>query len=71
MGKDLGIAVAGISSFANELAHGEGTLQLLLRDPSIANQLKKMLGGMADAVEDAREAAPISAFTSILFSTLQ
>jgi phospholipid/cholesterol/gamma-HCH transport system substrate-binding protein len=71
MGNDLAIAVAGISKFADELANGEGTIQQLLRDPDVANELKKLVGGAREAIEDAREAAPISAFTSILFGALQ
>ncbi len=71
MGNDLAVAVAGISKFADELANGEGTIQQLLRDPDVANELKKLVGGAREAIEDAREAAPISAFTSILFGALQ
>ncbi|MHC5054778.1 MAG: MlaD family protein [Planctomycetota bacterium] len=71
MGEDLAVAVAGISSFANDLATKEGTLQKLVSDPDIANELKKLVGGAREAIEDAREAAPISAFTSILFGALQ
>jgi len=71
MGNDLAVAVAGISSFANDLATGEGTIQQLIKDPDVANELKKLVGGAREAIEDAREAAPISAFTSILFGALQ
>jgi len=71
MGDDLAMAVAGISKFAEDLSKGEGTIQQLIKDPDVANELKKLVGGAREAIEDAREAAPISAFTSILFGALQ
>jgi len=71
MGKNLADAVGGIASFADDLAKGEGTIAQLVKDPEVANELKKLVGGAREAIEDAREAAPISAFTSILFGALQ
>jgi phospholipid/cholesterol/gamma-HCH transport system substrate-binding protein len=71
MGERLDEAVTGIAEFATSLARGEGTIARLVNDPELYVEAKKLVGQAREAVEDAREAAPISAFTSILFGAIQ
>lgn len=71
MGNQLKSTIASISTFADGLAKGEGTIARLINDPDLYVEAKRLVSQMAEAVEDAREAAPISAFTSILFGALQ
>ncbi len=71
MGKQFKDTIANISTFADGLAKGEGTLARLINDPELYVEAKRLVTQAAEAVEDAREAAPISAFTSILFGALQ
>ncbi len=71
MGKQLKSTIASIAKFTEGLASGEGTLAQLINSPDIAVELKRLLSQAREAVEDAREAAPIAAFTSILFGAIQ
>jgi phospholipid/cholesterol/gamma-HCH transport system substrate-binding protein len=71
MGEDLKTTIANISRFAEGLGSGEGTISRLVNDPELYVEAKRLVTQAREAVEDAREAAPISAFTSILFGALQ
>ncbi len=68
MGNQLKTTIASMATFTEGLAKGEGTIARLINDPDLYVQLKKFVTQAGEAVEDAREAAPISAFTGILFS---
>jgi ABC-type transporter Mla subunit MlaD len=71
MGKQLKGTIENLATFADGLAKGEGTLARLINDPELYVEASRLVTGMAEAVEDAREAAPISAFTSMLFGAIQ
>ncbi len=71
MGDELAQAFTSIATFTKGLAEGEGTLAKLINDPELYVEIKRLIGQTREAIEDAREAAPISAFTSIIFSAVQ
>jgi phospholipid/cholesterol/gamma-HCH transport system substrate-binding protein len=71
MGAQVSSAIASFSSFADGLASGEGTIARLINDPELYIEAKRLISQAREAVEDAREAAPISAFTSVLFGAVQ
>ena len=64
-------AVTSIADFAENLATGEGTIARLINDPDLFTEIKRLVVQAREAVEDAREAAPISAFSSVLFGAIQ
>ena len=49
------------------LSNAEGTLGKLLMDDTLYNQLKSALDVVTQSLEEFREAAPITTFTSVLF----
>jgi len=71
MGQELREAVSNLSAFAAGLGKGEGTIARLVNDPQLYVEAQKLLFQAREAVEDAREAAPISSFASILLGALQ
>lgn len=71
MGQELGEAVSALNKFASDLSKGEGTIARLVSDPQLYVEAQKLLFQAREAVEDAREAAPISSFASILFGAIQ
>jgi len=71
MGDQFSSAISSFSTFADGLATGEGTIARLINDPELYVEAKRLLSQAREAVEDAREAAPISAFTSVLFGAVQ
>ncbi len=71
LGQKLDSAVSSIADFAENLARGEGTISRLINDPELFIEIKRLLSQAREAVEDAREAAPISAFSSMLFGAVQ
>jgi len=71
MGDDVAQAVSSVAKFAKGLVEGEGTLARLLNDPELYVEIKRLIGQTREAVEDAREAAPISTFSSIIFGAVQ
>jgi phospholipid/cholesterol/gamma-HCH transport system substrate-binding protein len=71
MGSQFSSAIGSFSTFADGLATGEGTIARLINDPELYVEAKRLLSQAREAVEDAREAAPISSFTSVLFGAVQ
>jgi phospholipid/cholesterol/gamma-HCH transport system substrate-binding protein len=71
LGTQLGRAVKSLADFAENLATGEGTIARLVNDPELFTEAKRLIFQAREAVEDAREAAPISAFSSVLFGAVQ
>ncbi|MFT7678476.1 MAG: phospholipid/cholesterol/gamma-HCH transport system substrate-binding protein [Planctomycetota bacterium] len=60
---DKVLAIANdIKAFSDALANGEGTIAKLLNDDEIYVELRKALRTLTGTLEEAREAAPISAF---------
>jgi phospholipid/cholesterol/gamma-HCH transport system substrate-binding protein len=71
MGGQFSSAITSFNKFAEGLSSGEGTIARLVNDPELYVEAKRLLSQAREAVEDAREAAPISAFTSVLFGAVQ
>lgn len=65
---DLSAAGASVRDISEVLAKGEGTLGRLMMDDELYDQLSGAIGLITRSLEDYREAAPISTFTSVLFS---
>ncbi len=68
---DISSGVANLSEVTAKLNTGEGTIARLINDREIFDELVRLVGGLTEAVEDARELAPISTFSSVLFSAVQ
>lgn len=73
--KSLADQVAGVAARADaimaSIAAGEGTLGKLIRDDSVYVQFNLVLRQISRALEDAREAAPISTFITVLSSSFR
>ena len=52
-------------------AYREGTIAKLVNDPALYDEARKLFRSLGEAVEDAREQAPISAFSSVVFGAFQ
>lgn len=68
---DLKLAAERLANVADKLDSGQGTLGKLVNDDSLYREAKRFLKETREAVEDAREQAPVTAFSSMLFSALQ
>lgn len=71
LGEKLDRVVTSIAEFSESLVRGEGSVARLINDPELYNELRRLVFQTREAVEDAREAAPISAFTSVIFGAFQ
>lgn len=71
LGQKVDDALGGLAVFAKNLSSGEGALAKLTSDPELFDEIMKLIVQARETVEDAREAAPISLFSSILFGALQ
>jgi len=65
---DFGSTMADAKSIVADVKGGKGTLGKLLTDDTLHDQLAKALNVLGRSLEDYREAAPITAFTSVLFA---
>lgn len=61
-------ASADIQRVAAQVSNGEGSLGRLLTDDEVYDELLQAVQLITRSLEDYREAAPISAFTGVLFS---
>lgn len=64
--ENIDSASAGIDRIVTEIEEGEGLLATLINDPEVSEQFSRLLNQVSRAVEDAREAAPVSTFVSVL-----
>lgn len=63
--EDLRVTVASIREIAESVQRGEGTIGKLLREHEIYEELKQGLRELRAAIDDFRETAPITTFSSI------
>jgi fructose-bisphosphate aldolase class 1 len=56
-----------LGKVADDIAAGKGTVGKLLTDSGLHDTALKVLKQISQAIEDAREQAPVSAFTGALF----
>jgi len=64
---DLSESVAAIKELTESLSSGEGTLGKLAQDDELYQEAKLLLQEVRAAVDDIRETAPITTFTSVFF----
>lgn len=64
---DLEATMASARVIASRLEQGEGTLGKLLTDDSLYEEIEAIVSEVRAAVDDFRETAPITTFTSIFF----
>ena len=65
---DLSAAAADIRTVVADVRAGKGTVGQLLTDEALYADLRKTVGVLTRSLEDYREAAPITSFTSVLFA---
>jgi phospholipid/cholesterol/gamma-HCH transport system substrate-binding protein len=65
---NLRTASEDLTTLTAKLESGQGTLGKLLADDEMYQELRNTLGILNRSLEDYREAAPITAFTSVLFA---
>ena len=68
---DIKKASASLAVVMDKVEKGQGTLGMLVNDDSLYKEARRFLKEAREAVEDAREQAPVTAFSSVLFSALQ
>jgi len=68
---DLSAAMKDISAVTAKLTTTEGTLGAIINDPGLYLEIKRLLSETREAIEDAREQAPLSAFGSLIFGAIQ
>lgn len=66
---DLRDVAANLQSVTRKLDEGQGLLSLLINDVDISIRFRRILNQVSRALEDAREAAPISNFVQVLLGT--
>lgn len=67
LARDLKVAIADLREVADKLNSGKGVLGLLINDEDLGVRIKRIFNQVSRALEDAREAAPISNFVQVLF----
>ena len=65
--EDLEAAIAAIRSISESISEGEGTLGRLVRDAQLYDETTLLVEDVRAAVDDLREASPITSFGSVLF----
>ncbi|MCR9247604.1 MAG: MlaD family protein [bacterium] len=60
------VAVANIRDVTDQLTRAEGALGILINDKDVGVRLRRIFTQVSRALEDAREAAPISSFVQVL-----
>jgi phospholipid/cholesterol/gamma-HCH transport system substrate-binding protein len=64
---DLQATLAAIRSISESISDGEGTLGRLVRDAQLYDEATLLVEDIRAAVDDLREASPITSFGSVLF----
>jgi phospholipid/cholesterol/gamma-HCH transport system substrate-binding protein len=64
-------AASSLASVMRKIDEGEGTLGRLVSDDSLYREATRFMREAREAVEDAREQAPITAFGSVIFAAFQ
>jgi phospholipid/cholesterol/gamma-HCH transport system substrate-binding protein len=67
LGDDARQVVHGVKEIIAGIQRGEGTVGRLVKDETLVRNLERLVRQFSRLVEDAREAAPISTFSSVLF----
>jgi phospholipid/cholesterol/gamma-HCH transport system substrate-binding protein len=67
---NLGSASSDIKEVVAQVRAGEGTVGKLLSSPELYDELKRTLLILNRSLEDFREAAPITAFSTVLFGAM-
>jgi phospholipid/cholesterol/gamma-HCH transport system substrate-binding protein len=65
--EDLRAAVASLRTVAGRLERGEGTIGKLATDEDVYDEIRLLVNEVRATVDDFRETAPITTFTSIFF----
>ncbi|HUS58331.1 MAG TPA: MlaD family protein [Planctomycetota bacterium] len=65
---DAAAFMASLKNAAAKIESGEGTIGKLISDPMLYAKIDKLVTELTQAVEDAREAAPITAFSTLLLA---
>jgi phospholipid/cholesterol/gamma-HCH transport system substrate-binding protein len=65
--KDLAATVASLKDITTRIERGEGSLGKIVRDDALYTEIKQTVEEARAAVDDFRETAPITTFTSIFF----
>lgn len=67
--ENLRMAIANIRDVTDSLNRSEGAIGILINDKDVGVRLRRIFNQVSRALEDAREAAPISNFVQVLFGT--
>jgi phospholipid/cholesterol/gamma-HCH transport system substrate-binding protein len=67
LGDDAKQLVHELKDIISTVDRGEGTLGRLVKDDTLIRQLERVIRQISRSIEDAREAAPIATFSSVLF----
>lgn len=65
---DLSSSMADVKTLVADVKAGKGTVGKLMTEDALYTQLTKAVDVLSRSLEDYREAAPITAFTSVLFA---
>ena len=65
---DAAAFMSSLKNVAAKIESGEGTVGKLVNDPVLYAKIDKLVTELTQAVEDAREAAPITAFATLLLA---
>jgi phospholipid/cholesterol/gamma-HCH transport system substrate-binding protein len=69
--EELKGAASSLAAVMQKVDRGEGTLGKLVNDEALYAEATRMFREVREAVEDAREQAPITAFASVMFAAFQ
>jgi len=65
---DAAELVASLKEAARKMSTTEGTVGKLINDPTLYAKIERLVTELTEAAEDAREAAPITAFSTVLLA---
>ena len=69
MAADLKATIANLRFVSDQLTQQKGLIGALINDEDLTIRFRRILNQVARAIEDAREAAPISNFVQVLLGT--